>query len=193
MPTLSELAGLPPPKINPGEPGLDGVSLAHILDPSLPAPSGSVEAGGKGWALSVYPRCPTDPKGHGLWYSECTTSSPPAVCLTPRRGSTDNWCIEVDRANFTYVGFSLRTHGWRYTAWQPWDGEKLAAKSWPAARPTNGTGSPAFFEELFAYSEAPGSELDLDALDVAEVGGEQGNAAVMDTLYAQIRAYALGQ
>ena len=72
MPTLSELAGLPPPKINAGEPGLDGVSLAHILDPSLPAPSGSVEAGGKGWALSVYPRCPTDPKGHGLWYSECT-------------------------------------------------------------------------------------------------------------------------
>ena len=123
-------------------------------------------------------------------------SSPPrpAVCLTPRRCSTDNWCIEVDRANFTYVGYSLRTHGLRYTAWQPWDGEKLAAKSWPAARPVNGTGSPhAFFEELFAYSEAPGSELDLDALDVVEVGGEPSNAAAMDRLYAQVRAYALGQ
>ena len=32
---------------------------------------------GKGWALSVYPRCPTDPKGEGLWYN--------------------NWCINTAR------------------------------------------------------------------------------------------------
>ena len=48
-----------------------------------------------------------------------------------------------------------------------------------------------FFEELFAYTEVVGSELDLDALDVVEVSARPENAAVIARLYQQIRQYAL--
>ena len=48
-------------------------SFAQILDGTSNA-DGEAWAD-KGWALSVYPRCPTDPIGHGLWYN--------------------NWCINV--------------------------------------------------------------------------------------------------
>ena len=147
MPTLSDLAGLPPPVVHLGEAALDGVSLSHVLEHH-----GSTS--GKGWALAVYPRCPTDPKGEGLWYN--------------------NWCIQVPRENilvkdpryamirtnllchrlFTHscrlmtsrsslstwaLGYSLRVHGWRFTAWQPWNGTTLQAVAWPAVKPANGS------------------------------------------------------
>lgn len=68
MPSLSDLAGLPAPVIHPGEAPLDGISFAPVLyGAGDPANSSELDALGKGWALSVYPRCPTDPVGHGLW------------------------------------------------------------------------------------------------------------------------------
>ena len=181
MPSLSDLAGLPPPVIHAGEAPLDGVSFASVLESGV---STITSNRGKGWALSVYPRCPTDPIGHGLWYN--------------------NWCIEVDREAILYMGYSLRVHGWRYTAWQPWNGTSLTAVAWPEQKPRNGTAvtestdvgvrageASLFFEELFAYTEEPGSELDLDGLDVVEVSGHPENAATTARLYAQIRAYVL--
>ena len=184
MPSLSDLAGLPPPMIHAGEAPLDGVSFASVLESGVSTSSITSNAEGKGWALSVYPRCPTDPIGHGLWYN--------------------NWCIEVDREAILYMGYSLRVHGWRYTAWQPWNGTSLSAVAWPELKPRNGTavienkGAAAwageasiFFEELFAYTEEAGSELDLDALDVEEVSAQPENAATTARLYAQIRAYVL--
>jgi iduronate 2-sulfatase len=183
MPSLSDLAGLPAPRVHRGEAGLDGVSFAQILDGTSNA-DGEAWAD-KGWALSVYPRCPTDPIGHGLWYN--------------------NWCINVDRTKILYMGYSLRVHGWRYTAWQPWNGTSLSAVAWPESKPLNGTsvtttanedngaGTSLFFEELFAYSDAVGSELDLDTLDVVEVSGQPENAATIARLYAQLREYALDQ
>ena len=98
---------------------------------------------------------------------------------------------------------SGQVHGWRYTAWQPWNGTTLRAVAWPAHKPANGTAvvdatadsthvtALTYYEELFEYSEAVGSELDLDALDVAEVSGRPENAPVTARFYAQIRAYAL--
>lgn len=184
MPSLSDLAGLPPPAIHAGEAPLDGVSFASVLESGVSTSPITSNAEGKGWALSVYPRCPTDPIGHGLWYN--------------------NWCIEVDREAILYMGYSLRVHGWRYTAWQPWNGTSLSAVAWPEHKPRNGTAvtenkdaaawageASLFFEELFAYTEEPGSELDLDGLDVVEVSGHPENAATTARLYAQIRAYVL--
>ena len=98
---------------------------------------------------------------------------------------------------------SWQVHGWRYTAWQPWNGTTLRAVAWPAHKPANGTAVVnattdsthltvlKYYEELFEYREAVGSELDLDALDVAEVSGLPENAPVIARLYAQTRAYAL--
>lgn len=71
--------------------------------------------------------------------------------------------------------------------------------AWPNRKPTNGTvvdsknssSSLRFFDELFAYTEEAGSELDLDALDVVEVSGRPENAVVTQRLYTKIRAYAL--
>ena len=78
-----------------------------------------------------------------------------------------------------------------YTAWQPWNGTTLAAVAWPEAKPSNGSaiGNRSFFEELFAYTEDVGSELDLDALDVMEVSTQ--NTETTQRLYAQIRSYVL--
>ena len=68
MPSLSDLAGLPSPTIHPGDVPLDGVSFAPVLEGmDSSSDSNQVAALGKGWALSVYPRCPTDPIGQGLW------------------------------------------------------------------------------------------------------------------------------
>ncbi len=183
MPSLSDLAGLPKPEIHAGEAPLDGVSFAPLLESGVSTSSTTTTfTEEKGWALSVYPRCPTDPVGHGLWYN--------------------NWCIEVDREAILYMGYSLRVHGWRYTAWQPWNGTSLSAVAWPQQKPRNGTAvtedsagtagdALLFFDELFAYTEEAGSELDLDALDVVEVAGRPENAAITARLYAQIRAYVL--
>lgn len=49
MPTLSDLAGLPPPVVRPGEAPLAGTSLAPTVSTGNPV---------KYSALSVYPRCP---------------------------------------------------------------------------------------------------------------------------------------
>jgi hypothetical protein len=48
-------------------------------------------------------------------------------------------CIEVDRSQIMYMGYSLRVHGWRYTAWQPWNGTTLSAVAWPEDKPSNGS------------------------------------------------------
>lgn len=93
-PTLCELAGVPLPQ---GE-VLDGESVVPIL--REPATKQT-----KGYALSMYPRCPasTDPEKFYL----------------------DNKCEFVERSKFPYMGFSLRTPEWRYTEWVQWNGVTL--------------------------------------------------------------------
>lgn len=31
-------------------------------------------------------------------------------------------CLFIERSNFTWMGYSVRTEGWRYTEWVQWDG-----------------------------------------------------------------------
>lgn len=114
MPTLSDLAGLPPAP--GGSAPLAGVSFAGTL---------ANGTGGKTFALSQYPRCP----------------------VNPRVPWELNWCIEVNSSAFQWMGYSLRTEGWRYTAWLPWDGATLKAR-FPETR-RNGTD--AFYDELYQH------------------------------------------
>eukprot|EP01043_Picozoa_sp_COSAG02_P093274 COSAG02_NODE_29807_length_562_cov_1.203024_1_plen_71_part_01 len=53
MPTIADLAGLPPPVVHQGEAALDGTSLAKLFEERPPAQL-------KPYVLTQYPRCPID-------------------------------------------------------------------------------------------------------------------------------------
>lgn len=39
----------------------------------------------------------------------------------------DNSILHANRTTFTHMGYSIRTHEWRYTEWRRWNGSTLAA------------------------------------------------------------------
>merc|ERR1712046_348147 len=36
-------------------------------------------------------------------------------------------CGDIEKTEFAYMGYSIRTEHWRYTEWAKWDGKKLQA------------------------------------------------------------------
>lgn len=62
-------------------------------------------------------------------------------------------CVHTPRANFTFMGYSVRSDVWRCTFWMPWVGEQLAA---------NFTAGPAAVE---LYSHAGDTMDDYDAYE----------------------------
>jgi hypothetical protein len=100
MPTLAELSGVPLP---PGE-QLDGQSLVPaMLAGGAGRAGGSSAASSRGYALSVYPRCPADTvNASNMW--------------------RDNDCLLVERSRFFAMAVSLRTGDYRYTEWLRWNG-----------------------------------------------------------------------
>merc|ERR1712196_408191 len=78
----------------------DGVSLLPLLETSGKAKSISV----KNASFSQYPRAPKNPEE--LW--------------------ADNKINHADPTTFKYMGMSIRTGNWRYTAWYTWDNSSLA-------------------------------------------------------------------
>eukprot|EP00039_Didymoeca_costata_P003171 m.65723 g.65723 ORF g.65723 m.65723 type:complete len:539 (-) comp11755_c0_seq3:74-1690(-) len=147
-PTLVELAGLPTPQKEIVP--LAGCSQAAIFT------SKNMTYTCKNYALSQYPRCPVDK--NILWKR--------------------NWCIEVESSDFGWMGYSLRTVSWRYTAWFQWDGDTLSAKI-PKSK-INGTDG--FYEELYHYNETVQNVM--DDLDVVEVSKDNQNVA--QDMYEQI-------
>lgn len=119
-PTVAKLAGLPNP------PDLDGIDLSPLwTDPSQEP---------KGVAFSEYPRC-----------------APPDAAWTPEPGATNpQSCIHTKRANFTIMGYSVRTDEWRATFWMWWDGLKLAGDF----------GRPPVAQELYNHLNDTGTEFD---------------------------------
>ena len=59
-------------------------------------------------------------------------------------------CVHTDRTKFAVMGCSVRTSGWRYTAWLHWDGSRLMADF----------SQPPVGEELYAHAEDDGSSMD---------------------------------
>jgi len=95
-PTLAEVAGVP---VDLSKESVDGRSMAHLFEePSLQH---------KDAAYTQYPRC---------WPDDSQTSD--AFTHMER-------CTHVDKADFAYMGYSLRTSRWRYTEWAKWDGVNL--------------------------------------------------------------------
>jgi len=100
--TLCDLMGVPLPD---DDVPLDGVSLRPLLeDPSL----GKV----KDVALSVHPRC----KHAGM----------PVYGSRGLPGGADNSCLNVERTDFTWMGYTMRTDRYRYTEFVRWNGTTLS-------------------------------------------------------------------
>ena len=115
FPTLTALAGLPPP---PDADQLDGADLSALFgNPALAL---------KGEAYHQYPAC-------GM------------SALNQTRMS----CNSVPRSQFDYMGYSVRTAAWRYTAWYAWNGSALQAE-WGGA----------YAEELYSHAGDDGSSFD---------------------------------
>lgn len=167
-PTLTDLAGLPPPVNEPFIPQ-DSVSALHLfnahaeLPPAAPGRADSEvvataadamrtaaaaaasasslassalgertrsRAGGRTASFSQYPRC----GGAG-----------PAV----EQGS----CNSIPKENFQYMGFTVRTADWRYTAWLKWNGTKLNG-DWKSAESTA-----PYAEELYDHAADDGTDF----------------------------------
>ena len=86
-PTLAALAGLAAP------PDVDGTDLSPLWKSPTATISDAV--------FSEYPRC-----------------APLSAAWTPEPGhATPQSCVNTPRANFTFMGYSVRTDGWRCTFW----------------------------------------------------------------------------
>lgn len=83
----------------PESEGLEGVSLLPVLE--RPA-----EASVKENAFTQYVRCPN----YSIWTQ-----------------STQWECLLIPRTNFTFMGYSMRSKGFRYTEWRKWIGAELKA------------------------------------------------------------------
>jgi len=83
----------------------DGTSLKPVLE------SPETTSDFKPYALSTFPRC-----AHvGM----------PQYGARGQKGGADNTCLEVERTDFTWMGYTMRTARWRYTEWVGWNGTSL--------------------------------------------------------------------
>jgi hypothetical protein len=111
FPTICDALGVPLPASD--DVPIDGVSLMPLLKD--PARYDSATGAGKDVALSTFPRCK-----HGampIYGSRGEGTTP---------GGGDNTCLDVERTDFTWMGYTMRTERWRYTEWVKWNGTALA-------------------------------------------------------------------
>ena len=83
---------------------LDGVSLRPLLEGKTHKV--------KDMALSMYPRCVHI--GMPIWGARGIP------------GGEDNSCLNIERTEFTWMGYTMRTDRYRYTEWVAWNGTTLS-------------------------------------------------------------------
>ena len=96
---LAELVDLYPTLVDLA--GLPPASEENLEGTSLAAIFDDVNRSVKNASLSQYPRCNPDPT------------------------SENNGCIQTNRTNISFMGYSMRTDRYRYTEWVKWNGTKL--------------------------------------------------------------------
>lgn len=161
FPTVSSLLGAPPPD-GPGERStpLEGRDVSAILD----SPEGAA-AHIKDAAFSLMPRCPADggrraPLPYTGW---CRPGHTPA-----------------------YVGYSIRTLRWRYTAWVAWrrvfSSEGRSELPWAGGRTADVVS--AWEQHVALWRDGPDFEelyyFPPPREDVASASGEDGSTPPMD-------------
>ena len=96
------------------------------------------------------------------------------ACGMAALNQTRGECNNTPRAQFDFMGYSIRTAQWRYTQWLAWDGAALAPL-WDGA----------FEEELYAHAGDDGTSLEAWENENAAAA----NPAVAAQLRAQLRAF----
>ena len=198
-PTLAELTGTRPPSDV-----LDGVSLAPFFDhpTRLSFPTAAAQGTrNKTLAFSQYlhtaansaaASCPFYNVGSSSTTSSESCKADPATTDVPAARSaagissrisavmpvTADHSSSAPNALPTWMGFSVRELGWRYTAWMPFNGTHA---NWTTRERSHGV-----FEELYAES---GDGTDFDAMDVANLAYADAHAATARRLYEEARTF----
>ena len=107
-PTFAELAGVP--VTAEAHESIEGSSYAQLFAPNA-NPSTTVWTNSHNGSFTQYPRCGETIGSGG----------------TPDFHSAKR-CTSVHKADFVYMGYSMRTTRWRYTEWAVWGGEDLKPK-----------------------------------------------------------------
>lgn len=153
--TLATLAGVPDV-----EAGVDGVSLAPLL--REPATAEPAMLRSKPAAFGQHARC----------LRNATNGYAP---INPFK-SADS-CTVTPRQNLDWMGYSIRTDNWRFTAWVGWNGTSLT----PIWGRVNAT-------ELYAHTVEPGgpSDQDFDAWENDNLAGRPEHATVERQLHTML-------
>lgn len=155
-----DLAGLPPPTNEPFIPE-DSQSALHLFDASH-SPSAAGNGNGNGNGSSGHTNGNTYSSVGGVvrgkaanvvgrtfsfsQYPRCSNAS----LTTVEQGS----CNSVPKEDFKYMGYTVRTPEWRYTAWLAWDGTKYNG-DWDRAIKAG-----PYAEELYDHAADDGTDFD---------------------------------
>lgn len=157
FPTVVSIGGLPPPA------DVDGVDVSSLLAPSLssvaPATAGATAAATTPDLSVAYHQ-----------YPACGCSDTPAVCYNRTRAG----CNNTPKNKLNFMGYTMRTAQWRYTAWFRWNNKTLTP-DWD--------GDSA--EELYNHSGDHSFEMD----NYENVNEAAANPGVASKLRAQMRAF----
>jgi hypothetical protein len=145
------------------QPDVQGTSLAPLFaDPHSPPANLSHKA-----AYSQIGRC-----GCGVHACSCGAASPP----TCHECGSDA-CAQVPLGQFDYMGYSMRTAAWRFTAWLPFDNATLRVdwRAGPAAT------------ELYDLASDDGRDFDFAGYS-DNVAGKAEHAATLRKLLGELEA-----
>ena len=110
FPTLSALAGLPSPM------DVDGMDLSNIVENGAVRDKTNVRGG------SACTNTDNSGNTRNAAYHQF-----PACDVATGYKSPRSSCNYVKVTDFDFMGYSIRTKQWRYTAWYKWDGVKMVA------------------------------------------------------------------
>lgn len=155
--TTVELAGLPPP-----QPGVEGDSLV----PTFSAPEVPI----KDFAISQTTRCHVSSQGiSGNRYIDPATAQ-----------KYFSACVRTPRADFGFMGYSLRTASWRYTGWFKWLNITAATKG-----PGPDLASGPVGEELYDHRNDT-SHYNVDDYEYVNLAAHPDHTTIRDGLLAQL-------
>ena len=143
------------------ERSVQGKSLSPLFD--------GASLNGTSVAFAQYDRCPST-----------GTSDPVGMYHGP--------CKQTKRGNIGYMGFTVRTPLWRYTAWLRWDGHAQRGK-WGdcPATAVRGAGGDGFCARALYSHPADEDMADFDSFELENVASDPANAATVSQLHAMLR------
>ena len=162
--TLVDLAALP---VSAVQPSVQGMSVAKVFDVPTRLPKGSALETKA--AFSQIGRCDC-----GIW----------ATRMGPTRECAGNACCQVPTTggNFSYMGYTMRTTEWRFTAWLPFnDTSSRVAVPWPSLSEMAGQ------IELYDLRGDDGRDFDFDGYST-NLASKPQHAATTKQLWGRLKA-----